>query len=64
MWIDPIVEEIRKHSEEYAASFNHDMDAIYEDLKRREIESKKAGWKFVTKEDMQKRYGQEEAHVD
>ena len=36
MWEDPIVEEIRKHSEEYAAQFDFDLKAIFEDLKKKE----------------------------
>ena len=64
MWTDPIVEEIRNHSEEYAASFNHDLKAICDDLRKKELESMKQGWKFVTLEDMRKRYAKEEAHVD
>lgn len=55
MWTDPIVEEIQKFREEYAASFNNDMNAIYKDIKRREEESKKAGWKFITIEEMRAR---------
>ncbi len=39
MWKDEIVEEVRKAREEYAAKFNHDIDAIYKDIKRRETES-------------------------
>ena len=64
MWTDPIVDEIRKHSEEYAATFNHDLKAICDDLKRREIESIKTGRKVVSLEEMRKRYGQEEALMD
>ena len=45
MWKDEIVEEVRKAREEYAAKFNHDIDAIYKDIKRREAES---GREFVT----------------
>lgn len=41
---DPIVEEVRKIREEHSARFNHDMDAIYKDLKRLEQES---GRKYV-----------------
>ncbi len=55
MWKDPIVEEIRKHSEEYFASFNHDLDAIYKDIKKREEKLKNEGWKFVTPAEMQAR---------
>ena len=37
-WRDPIVEEIRRHREEYAAKFDYDLGKIYEDLKRLEQE--------------------------
>jgi hypothetical protein len=33
---DPIVAEVRRAREEYAAKFNYDLDAIFADLKRRE----------------------------
>ena len=33
---DPIVDEIRRIRDEYAASFNYDLDAIYRDLKEKE----------------------------
>lgn len=36
MWKDPIVEEVRRVREEYAARFGFDLDAIYRDLKARE----------------------------
>jgi hypothetical protein len=36
--IDPIVEEIRKEREEYAAKFDFDLEKIYLDLKRLEQE--------------------------
>lgn len=39
MWKDPIVEETRQFREEYAAQLNHDMDAIYEDIQRRQTQS-------------------------
>ena len=39
---DPIVEETRKLREEYAARFNHDPKAIFDDiLKRQSLGSKK-----------------------
>lgn len=38
MWNDPIVEEVRRAREEYAAEFDYDLDAIYRDLKKREAE--------------------------
>ena len=45
MWIDPVVEEIRQAREAYAAQFDFDLDAIYEDIKRQERES---GRRLVT----------------
>ena len=33
---DPIVEETRKLREEYAATFGNDMDAIFEDIRKRQ----------------------------
>ena len=39
MFCDPIVEEIRKHRQQYASQFNHDMDAICEDIRRKQQES-------------------------
>lgn len=39
MWQDPIVEEIRRYREEYAAQFNYDLDAICRDLRDQEKKS-------------------------
>ena len=36
---DPIVKEVRRIREAYAAKFNYDLDAIFQDLKRQERES-------------------------
>ncbi len=33
---DPIVEEVRRARAAYAAQFNHDLDRIVDDLKRRQ----------------------------
>ena len=44
---DPIVDEIRRIREEHAKKFNFDLDAIFEDLKKRERDS---GRKTVTLE--------------
>ncbi len=41
MWKDEIVEEIREYWEAYAAKFNFDLQATYEDLKRAERKSKR-----------------------
>ncbi len=45
MWTDPIVEEIRRERETYAAQFNYDLEAIYQDIVRQQQES---GRDFVT----------------
>ncbi len=39
MWTDEIVEEIHKIREEYAKSFNYDLEAIFEDLRKKQAES-------------------------
>ena len=36
---DPIVEEVRRIRDEYARKFNYDLDAICEDLKKKQAES-------------------------
>jgi hypothetical protein len=36
IWIDPIVEEVRKVRDAHAKQFNYDLKAIYSDLKQRE----------------------------
>jgi hypothetical protein len=45
MWDDPIVAEVRRVREEYAARFNYDLDAIFRDIKERE---KRSGRTFVS----------------
>ncbi len=45
MWRDPVVDETRKCREEYAVKFNHDVDAIFEDIRRRQ---KQGGRKLVS----------------
>ncbi len=39
MYTDPIIEEIRKFRDEYAARFNYDVKAMLADIKRRQKES-------------------------
>ena len=40
MWNDEIVEEVRKQREAYAAKFDFDLQAMYEDLKKAEKKSR------------------------
>ena len=39
MYKDPIIEEVHKYREEYAKSFNYDLKAIFEDLRKKQIAS-------------------------
>lgn len=39
MYKDPILEEIHKYREEYAKSFNYDLKAIFEDLRKKQMKS-------------------------
>jgi hypothetical protein len=39
MWNDEIVEEVRKARDDYAAQFNYDLEAIFEDIRRQEEKS-------------------------
>ncbi len=41
MWEDEIVEEIHRIREEYAKSFNYDLNAIFADLRKKQQESGK-----------------------
>jgi hypothetical protein len=41
MGSDEIVEEIHRIRDEYAKSFNYDLDAIFADLRKKESESGK-----------------------
>ena len=36
---DPIVDEVRRVRDAHAARFNHDLDAIFQDIRERERES-------------------------
>jgi hypothetical protein len=38
-WSDPIVDEVRRSRDTYAARFNYDLRAIYLDLKEQEERS-------------------------
>jgi len=39
MWQDPVVEEIHRIREEHAKKFNGDLQAIYEDIRKRQAQS-------------------------
>lgn len=48
MWTDPIVEAVRRAREEYAARFDHDLDAIARDLREQAKQLEKQGWEVVS----------------
>ena len=39
MWKDEVVEEIHRIREEYAKSFSYDLNAIFQDLRKKQQES-------------------------
>ena len=48
MWTDPIVEEVRRSRDEYAARFGHDLDAISQDLREQAERLEAEGWEVVS----------------
>lgn len=50
---DPILDEIRNYRDAHAASFNYDLEAIFEDIKKRERESGRKFVSFISAEDKQ-----------
>jgi len=46
MWHDPIVEEVRRNRQQYAARFNHDIGAICRAAREKQKES---GSKIVSR---------------
>jgi hypothetical protein len=58
---DPILAEVRRLREEYAASLNHDAEAIYQDILRRQRHS---GRKLVRYPPRQPRAGVDSAKRD
>jgi hypothetical protein len=45
---DLLVEEARRAGQAYCDRFNHDLDAIFEDLHRRTEEARKSGREVVS----------------
>ncbi len=44
---ETILDEIRRIRDEHAKQFNYDLDAIFADIQRHQVELKKQGWKFA-----------------
>jgi hypothetical protein len=47
-WSDPIVAEVRKARDQYAASFGYDLDRIFADIERLQEERKARGGVIVS----------------
>ena len=61
MYKDEIVEEIRKYREEYAKSFNYDLEAICNDLRKKQ---KARGHKMVELPIKRKSHGSRETSTE
>jgi mitochondrial fission protein ELM1 len=48
MWQDPIVEELHRYREAHAKKFNYDVWAIHEDLKTKQKQYERDGWRVVS----------------
>lgn len=49
-WTDPIVDEVRRARDAYAARFNYDLRAIWRDLKEQEQRSGRKVVSYVPKD--------------
>ena len=47
MWIDPIVEEVRKVRRQYMNKFKHDLASVFADMKKKEQLRSRQGWTLV-----------------
>ena len=47
-WEDPIVAEVRAVRDAYAKKFNYDLEAMFNDLLKKQEEHKKMGAEYVT----------------
>ena len=45
--VDPVVEKIHKIREKYAAEFDYDIDLMFEDLREKQLQSKRRIVSFV-----------------
>ncbi len=54
MWQDPVIKETRELREKYAAEFKHDPDAIFEDILKRQVQSKRKRVSLPARKPVQK----------
>lgn len=48
MWNDPIVEEVRRERDRYAAALGYDLKAIFSDLREQQEQARRDGWEVVS----------------
>jgi hypothetical protein len=48
MWQDPIVAELHRYREAHAKKFNYDIWAIHADLKAKQKQYERDGWRIVS----------------
>lgn len=60
MWKDPIVTETRSLREQYANQFDHNADAIFNDILRRQVASGKKLVSFQHREPVLSQVGSQE----
>ncbi|MGB7413828.1 MAG: hypothetical protein WA902_06440 [Thermosynechococcaceae cyanobacterium] len=63
MWKDEIVEEIHQIREEYAKSFNYDLDAIFADLRKKQAESGREAVNLSRQPDRSSRWSRPERYL-
>ena len=64
MWTDEIVEEIHRIREEYAKSFNYDLDAIFADLRKKEAASGREVVNLLRKPSLTSRWSSQARELD
>ncbi|MCI5148813.1 MAG: hypothetical protein D3916_05390 [Candidatus Electrothrix sp. MAN1_4] len=47
MWIDPIVEEVRKVRRQYMNKFKHDLASVFADMRKKEQSRTRQAWTIV-----------------
>ncbi len=54
MWQDPIIKETRELRDGYASEFNHDPDAIFDDILKRQAKTKRKQVSFPARKPLLK----------
>ena len=46
-WVDPIVEEVHRIRREYAERFNHDITAMFRDMREKQEQARQEGCTII-----------------